>query len=43
MGWVVEYVGSWDDGFGSFLDRACTWKVSCPFEKLSCHNQLTIQ
>ena len=33
MGWMDEYAGSWDDGFGTFLDRTCYWKVSHTFEQ----------
>jgi hypothetical protein len=36
MGWMVEYVGSWDDGFGTFLDCTCSWKVSHSFSPISC-------
>ena len=35
MGRMVEYARSWDDGFGTFLDRTCSWKVSCSLEKSS--------
>jgi hypothetical protein len=36
MGWMVEYPGGRDDGFGTFLDRTCSWKVSHSFSPTSC-------
>jgi len=36
MGRVVEYPGSRDDDFGSFLDRTRPRKVSCSFQIFSC-------
>jgi hypothetical protein len=39
MGWMVEYAGSGDDGFGPFLDRTCSWQVSRSSKRGSCQTR----